>query len=263
MSKSFIEIVNISKTYKTKGKPDVVALQGVSFEIFRGETLGLLGVNGAGKSTLSSILCTLHPPSSGEIIWEGESIHKKLTAFRNILGFCPQKPNLDSYLNLGEALEFAGRCYGMRGSEAKMRACEVMELLKLSRYSKMMPRQLSGGYKQRFTIARTLMHRPKLIVLDEPTVGLDPHVRRELWEIIRFLKSEGVTVLLTTHYLDEAEALSDRVCFIHNGEVKIIDTPQNLLEKYKKQKLEDVFLDFVDEREVEIFTKREEEGNDR
>ncbi|MCI5052637.1 MAG: ABC transporter ATP-binding protein [Simkaniaceae bacterium] len=253
MGRKLLEVNNITKSYHPKGRPIIEALKGVSFDIVQGEILGLLGVNGAGKSTLSSILCTLHPQTSGHIYWNDVSIHDNLLAYRRIFGYCPQHPNLDKELTLGESLVFAGRCYGMSRDEAQMRAEEVMTEFQLGRYAQSSPDELSGGYRQRFLIARTVMHRPQFVVLDEPTVGLDPHVRHALWETIRELKKQGTTVLLTTHYLDEAEVLSDRVCFIHGGEIKLIDTPKALLEKYKKTRLEEVFLEFVDDNSVEIF----------
>jgi len=113
--------------------------------------------------------------------------------------------------------------------------------------------QVSGGYRQRFLIARALMHRPKLVILDEPTVGLDSHIRRELWEVIAGLKNDGITVILTTHYLDEAEYLADRICLIHEGTVRTVDTPDNLKKHHEKNNLEEVFLKFVDDPDAEIF----------
>jgi len=113
--------------------------------------------------------------------------------------------------------------------------------------------QASGGYRQRFLIARALMHRPKLVILDEPTVGLDSHIRRELWEVIAGLKNDGITVILTTHYLDEAEYLADRICLIHEGTVRTVDTPDNLKKHHEKNNLEEVFLKFVDDPDAEIF----------
>jgi len=258
MKDDLIHIKNLQKTYMHRGKPLKKALKGVSFSIKKGETLGLLGVNGAGKTTLSSILSGMCPPTAGEVLWHDQSIYSDITKYRRQVGFCPQKPNLDNMLTLGESLIFSGRAYGLTKSEAKERAEQVMADFSIGSYAESLAAHLSGGYKQRFLMARTLMHSPEFIILDEPTVGLDPHIRHQLWEVLKRLKSEGTTILLTTHYLDEAQTLSDRVCFIHGGEVKIVDTPDNLLKKYKKTSLEDVFIDFVDETEIEIFSRKDD-----
>ncbi len=245
----FIQIKDLRKIYFQKGKPLTEALQGVSLDLYKGEILGLLGVNGAGKTTLSTIIASLHPPTSGQVLWQGRSIYDDILSYRKIIGFCPQKPNLDRTFTLEENLIFAGRCYGLNASEASRQKDRLMEQLELTAYAKSYVDFLSGGYKQRFLIARTLMHRPQLVILDEPTVGLDPHIRHQLWDIIKGLKEEGVTVLLTTHYLDEAETLSDRVCIIDKGRVRIIDTPEKLLQDYQKNKLEDVFLQLMQEED--------------
>ena len=245
MSKILLSIKGVSKRYP-KGK---LALNGVTLDIFHSETIALLGVNGAGKTTLSSILATLFPPTSGDVLWNGKSIYKDLYAFRQMVGFCPQKPNLDKELTLEENLIFAGRLYGMNQKQAKNRTDEMMERFHLSSYRKSKAHVLSGGYRQRFLIARSLMRSPKFILLDEPTVGLDAHIRRKLWKVIQDLKKEGVTVLLTTHYLDEAEKLSDRVVMIHEGRITHIDTPAGLKKSYHKANLEDVFLALMKENE--------------
>ncbi len=218
------------------------ALKGVSLDVREGEILGLLGVNGAGKTTLSTILAGLHPPTSGDVRYLGRSIYEDIVGYRKIVGFCPQKPNLDLSMTLEENLTFAGRYRGMSAGETRSRVESLVEQFQLGEYSQSKAFVLSGGYRQRFLIARTLVHRPKIIILDEPTVGLDPHIRRQLWEEIAALKKSGVSILLTTHYLDEAEYLSDRVCIIDDGSVKTIDTPQNLIELHREKRLEDVFL---------------------
>ncbi|MCH9634030.1 MAG: Linearmycin resistance ATP-binding protein LnrL [Chlamydiae bacterium] len=239
---SFISIQNIKKTYFRGRKVAKEALRGVSFEMNEGEIVGLLGVNGAGKTTLSSIIASLNPPSSGNLLWQGCSIYKNLKAYRKIVGFCPQKPNLDELLTLDQNLLFAGRFFGMQDKEILIKKRELIESLELEGYKDALASTLSGGYKQRFLIARSLIHSPKLVVLDEPTVGLDPHIRHELWKIIRNLKSQGVSVLLTTHYLEEAEAIVDRVCMIDQGKIKATGTIEEVITSYNKEKLEDVLL---------------------
>ncbi|MBU4270091.1 ABC transporter ATP-binding protein [Candidatus Dependentiae bacterium] len=247
MSNKLLQIKNIKKIYKQKGQKPISALKGVTLDIYNNEVITLLGVNGAGKSTLSSIIATLHPATEGDIIFEGKSIYDNLVNYRSMVGFCPQKPNLDDFLTLEQNLIFSGRLYGLSESEINIRLKKLTDQFGLKEYLPRKSDVLSGGYKQRFTIARCLMHSPKIVLLDEPTVGLDPHIRREIWAIIRELKQEGVTVILTTHYLDEAEFLSDRVCILDNGLIKLIDTPEKLVSDFKKKNLEDVFLALMQE----------------
>lgn len=247
MSKVLLQIKNIKKQYVEKGKLIKKALNDVSFDIYKGEILSLLGVNGAGKTTLSSIIATLHPATSGEIVWyrsagQSLSIFDDLKSYRKIVGFCPQKPNLDMMLTLEENLIFAGRYYGMNSLDIMQKKDELVRKFDLLEYAHQKASVLSGGYKQRFLIARTLMHNPKLVILDEPTVGLDPQIRHQLWDVIADLKKDGITVLLTTHYMDEAEKLSDRVCIINAGTIVTIDTPQHLKALHEQNNLEDVFL---------------------
>ncbi len=247
MKEKLLTIHNVHKTYYQKKKTLKKAVQGISFEIFEGEIFSLLGANGAGKTTLSGILAGLHPPTSGDVQWKGKSIYKNILNYRASVGLCPQKPNIDPDLTIEEMLAFAARCYGKSKKEAEKQRDHLIDLLDLGSYAKSVAKHLSGGYKQRFLIARTLAHNPQLVILDEPTVGLDAHVRKNLWAIISRLKEEGVTTLLTTHYLEEAETLSDRVCFIDRGEVKVLDTPENLNKHYKKAHLEDVFLHLMEQ----------------
>lgn len=167
------------------------------------------------------------------------------------MGLCPQKPNIDPNLSLAETLVFAARCYGKTKKEAEKHKDHLIDLLDLKSYAQSVATVLSGGYKQRFLLARTLAHHPKLLILDEPTVGLDAHIRKQLWKIISALKEEGVTIILTTHYLEEAEALCDHVCFLDHGEMQALDTPENLKKHYDKGRLEDVFLHLTETAEEE------------
>lgn len=250
MSDVVLSIKNVKKNYYTKGKLEKEALKGVSMDIKRGEIFGLLGVNGAGKTTLSSIIATLHPPTAGDIHVNGVSIYDDLDTYRLQLGFCPQRPNLHPLLTLESNLRFAGRFYGMNESMIDKRLLELVPHFELGPYMHQRASVLSGGYKQRFMIARSLMHKPHIVVLDEPTVGLDPHIRRQLWQLIKNLKDEGITVILTTHYLDEAEELSDRVCILDQGVVKLIERPHKLLSDFNKANLEDVFVALMDENQI-------------
>jgi len=237
MNEILLSIKNIKKRYGTKE-----ALKGVTLDIYKGEILGLLGVNGAGKTTLSSIIATLHPPTEGDIEFEGTSIYNDIASYRFNLGFCPQKPNLNPMLTLEQNLRLSGSYYQLSSEQIEERLKLLVEQFELMPYLHQKASVLSGGYKQRFMIVRSLMHNPKLVLLDEPTVALDPHIRRQLWTKIKELKKSGVTVLLTTHYLDEAEQLSDRVCVLDQGRIKLIDTPENLKADFKMNNLEDVFI---------------------
>ncbi len=245
---TILSIQNVSKTYKTDSRI-VNALDGVSLDIHKGEIFGLLGVNGAGKTTLSSIIATLHPATSGDVLFNGVSIYKNLMHYRRSFGFCPQKQNLDMFLNVRDNLIFAGRYFLLPEAEIQRRATELMELLELTRYAEFDIDQLSGGTKQRVLIARALMHNPQIVLLDEPTVGLDPDIRRKLWTIIKDLKNNGITVILTTHYLDEAEQLSDRVCFLNKGKVQLIESVQELKARHQMASLEEIFLTLTQEAE--------------
>jgi len=240
---TLLSIKNIKKKYGAKE-----ALKGVTFDIYRGEIFGLLGVNGAGKTTLSSILATLHPATEGDVLFEGTSIYADLVGYRSVLGFCPQRPNLNPYLSLEENLRISGSYYGMTCDQIEERLTHLINKFELHPYLQQKALVLSGGYKQRFMIARALMHSPQLVILDEPTVGLDPHIRRQLWDTIKALKEDGITVILTTHYLDEAEQLADRVCVLDHGLIKLIDTPDRLKAEYNMTNLEDVFIALMDNR---------------
>lgn len=241
-----LQIQNVSKTYKTDHRI-VNALDNVTITIKKGEIFGLLGVNGAGKTTLSSIIATLHPATSGDILFNGVSIYKNLMSYRKALGFCPQKQNLDTFLNVRDNLIFAGRYFLMPEAEIQKRVLELMELLELTRYAEFEIAQLSGGTKQRVLIARALMHNPQIVLLDEPTVGLDPDIRRKLWQIIKELKNKGITIILTTHYLDEAEYLSDRVCILSKGKVQLIESVKELKARHQMASLEEIFLQLTKE----------------
>ncbi len=242
MNEILLKIKDVKKTY---GKKE--ALKGISLDVHTGEILGLLGVNGAGKTTLSSIIATLIPATAGDIEFQGTSIYKDLVAFRAQLGFCPQRPNLNPQLTLEQNLRLSGSYYGMTEEQIDARMETLIKQFELAPFLQQRALVLSGGYKQRFMIARSLMHSPKLVLLDEPTVALDPHIRRQLWDIIKGLKQTGVTVILTTHYLDEAEILSDRVCVLDHGQIKLIDTPEKLKADFKMNNLEDVFIALMQE----------------
>lgn len=239
---NFLEIKDLVKTYKSLSGELNHALKGISLSVNKGEILGLLGPNGAGKTTLASIIVTLIPATSGDILCDGVSIYQDVFEFRKIVGFCPQKPNLYQELTIEQNLFFAAKLYGCSDLEAKDRVDKLIARYRLTKYRNQFIKELSGGYKQRASIARTLIHQPKLVLFDEPTVGLDPHIRRELWQEIKELKGQGTSVVLTTHYLDEAEILSDRVCVLSEGLIKFVDTPSNLKTSLNKNSLEEVLV---------------------
>lgn len=247
MNTILLKIKNIKKRYGNKE-----ALKGISLDIYKGEILGLLGVNGAGKTTLSSIIATLHPPTEGDIECDGVSIYTDVATYRYKIGFCPQKPNLNPDLTLEQNLRLSGSYYQMTLEEIDARLNFLVDQFGLQEYLHQKVNVLSGGYKQRFMIARALMHNPQLVILDEPTVGLDPHIRRQLWQQIKDLKKLGVTVILTTHYLDEAEQLSDRVCVLDNGLIKLVDTPDKLKADFKMNNLEDVFIALMNDTTSDV-----------
>ncbi len=241
-----LSIQNLYKTYKDSNRT-VNALDDVSLTIQAGEIFGLLGVNGAGKTTLSSIIATLHPPTSGNILFKGVSIYDNVINYRKVLGFCPQKQNLDLFLSVKDNLIFAGRYFLLPEAVVQERAAQLMKQLELTRYADFDIDQLSGGTKQRVLIARALMHNPQIVLLDEPTVGLDPDIRRKLWQIIKDLKKHGITIILTTHYLDEAEFLSDRVCILNKGKVLLIESLAQLKSRHQMASLEEIFLQLTQE----------------
>lgn len=238
---------DIKKNFSLKKRIFKEALKGISFDVYEGEIFTLLGVNGAGKTTLSSIIASLITKSSGDIIFKGRSIYEDIISYRRMIGFCSQHDNLDNYMNLEENLIFAGRYYLLSRGEIRERIDYLMEKFELSEYRYREVIELSGGYRKRFMLARTMMHRPKLVILDEPTVGLDPDMRRKLWKYILELKNEKVSVVLTTHYLDEADILSDRVCILDSGRVKAIDSPPELKKRRKESSLEEIFLKIIKE----------------
>ena len=244
-----LELKNVCKTYKDDHHV-VRAVDSVNLTINAGEIFGLLGVNGAGKTTLSSILATLHPATSGSILFKGTSIYENIIAYRRALGFCPQKQNLDYFLTVKENLVFAGRYYLLPETVIQDRVKQLMHKLELTRYADFDIDQLSGGTKQRVLIARALMHNPEIILLDEPTVGLDPDIRRKLWTIIKDLKKQGITVVLTTHYLDEAEQLADRVCILNKGKVLLIESVAALKSRHEMASLEEIFLRLTQEAQL-------------
>lgn len=242
-------IITVSNLVKNYG--DFAAVKGISFEVYEGEIFGLLGPNGAGKTTTLEIIETLREKTSGEVTVAGFSVDKDADSIKKQIGVQLQAAGYYPSLNLSELVRLFSGLYGINK--------EPMEMLKkvaLTDKAKAKYKDLSGGQKQRFSIATTLINDPKIIFLDEPTTGLDPQARRNLWDLIRQIRDNGTTVVITTHYMDEAEVLCDRVAFVDGGHVVGIDTPDHFIDKLvasgferkkqvKEANLEDVFINLT------------------
>ena len=221
-----ISFQSVNKTF-TGARGAFKALDGVSFDIEQGEFFGLLGPNGAGKTTLISILAGLLQPSSGHIKVQGLDVQTQSTQVRNILGVVPQELVFDPFFTVREALRFQSGYFGITGNDAWLD--ELLDCLGLADKANHNMRQLSGGMKRRVLVAQALVHKPPVIVLDEPTAGVDVELRQTLWQFIARLNREGHTVLLTTHYLEEAEALCNRIAMLKSGKVVALDSTSSLL----------------------------------
>jgi len=220
-----------------------LALDGLDLEVPTGEFFGLLGPNGAGKTTLINAICNLIRISSGSISvfgLEGSSLEA-----RRMIGLAEQDPNLDRFLTVREALVYHGGYFGMTRARAAARAEEMIEVFDLGAKADTRAPKLSGGQRRRLLLARALLHEPRLVILDEPTAAVDIELRRELWRYIRTLHSEGTTIVLTTHYLEEAEALCEDIALISEGRIVARSTPEGLKERYDAATLEDVYLKAV------------------
>ena len=207
---------------------DFTAVDGVSFDIQEGEVFSLLGPNGAGKTTTISMLSCLLTPTEGDAIIGGHSITKEPMAVKQIIGIVPQDIALYEDLNARENLEFWGRMYGMRGAALKHRVAEVLEQIGLADKAKQRIKTYSGGMKRRVNIGVGLLHKPRILFMDEPTVGIDPQSRRNILDGIKDLNTQGMTVLYTTHYMEEAEELSNRVGIVDHGKLIALGTQKEL-----------------------------------
>jgi ABC-2 type transport system ATP-binding protein len=238
-----IKVVDLKKQY-----PSILAVDGISFEVFKGEIFGLLGPNGAGKTTTLEIIETLRKKTSGEVTVAGYSIDKDPEAIKQRIGVQLQAANYYPNITLSQLLDLFSGLYNRQVDKD-----EILSLVGLQDRKKAKYKELSGGQKQRFSLATTLINKPEIVFLDEPTTGLDPQARRNLWELIQNIRSNGTTVVITTHYMDEAEVLCDRVAIIEKGKIISLDTPAKLIdnllasgfkrkEQIKNANLEDVFL---------------------
>jgi ABC-2 type transport system ATP-binding protein len=211
-----------------RGGGEVVALEALDLEVESGEFFGLLGPNGAGKTTMIGICTTRVLPTSGTAIIEGADVLSQPTLVRQRIGVVPQRPNPDSSLNVRENLVFHAAYFGIARATANTRALALLAKLGISDKAEAKVNQLSGGQQQRLMIARALIHEPRVIFLDEPTVGLDPQARLDLWSILRELHSQGRTIVMTTHYMEEADRLCDRLAIVDQGKLLAVDTPAAL-----------------------------------
>ncbi len=243
MQNTIISVKDLKKNYGT-----FEAVKGISFDVFEGEIFGLLGPNGAGKSTTLEIIETLRDKTSGSVRVDNFDLDKEPDNIKKIIGVQLQTSGFYPGLNLTELIHLFGGLYNQ-----PVNVAELLELVNLKDKAKNKYKQLSGGQKQRFSIATTLINQPKIIFLDEPTTGLDPQARRNLWELIKDIRSKGTTVIITTHYMDEAEQLCDRVAIMDEGKIIALDTPDKLIDELvatgferpkvtKSANLEDVFI---------------------
>lgn len=243
MGKTIIEVKGLQKKYG-----DFEAVKGISFSVQEGEIFGLLGPNGAGKSTTLEIMETLRAKTSGEVWVDGWNLDTSPNDIKKIIGVQLQTSGYYPSLNLTELIVLFAGLY-----DEEVDPLVLLDSVNLRDKAKAKYKELSGGQKQRFSIATTLINRPRIIFLDEPTTGLDPQARRNLWELIREIRAKGTTVIITTHYMDEAEVLCDRVAIIDSGKIIAINTPDKLIDElvesgFEKRKevkqanLEDVFI---------------------
>jgi len=212
-------------------RSEIVALKGLDLEVLDGEFFGLLGPNGAGKTTTIGILTTRVKPTSGSAVIGGADVASQSVQVRQRIGVVPQRPNPDRSLNVIENLTFHAAYFGIPLSASQPRANQLLEQLGISDKAYAKVDEMSGGQQQRLMIARALIHEPQVIFLDEPTVGLDPQTRLSLWEILRHLHAEGRTIVMTTHYMEEADKLCDRIAIVDRGELLELDTPAALKER--------------------------------
>ncbi|HOT22697.1 MAG TPA: ATP-binding cassette domain-containing protein, partial [Sedimentibacter sp.] len=238
-------MLKVENLYKNYG--NIRAVDGISFEVKRGEVFGLLGPNGAGKSTTISIISTLVPPTRGEIIFEGESILKNPKNIRQKLGVVPQDIALYPTLSGYENLRFWGNLYGLKGQELKQRINETADIIGLHERLKDKVEKYSGGMKRRLNIGAALLHMPDLLIMDEPTVGIDPQSRSHILDTVFKLNDRGITIIYTTHYMEEAENLCSRICIMDEGKIIASGTQQELVELVKEKTQINIKLDSINE----------------
>ncbi len=239
-----LKVEALRKVYKG----GFVALDGVSLNIEAGKFFGLLGPNGAGKTTLINSIVSLVRPNSGSVEVFGKDAYEEFREARRMIGVSPQEINLDKFLTVQETLIYHAGYYGVPKKKARERSEELLERFNLVDKRKQRVNTLSGGMKRRVLFARALMHGPKILFLDEPTAGVDVELRYSLWEYIRELNRGGLTILLTTHYMEEAEELCEEVALINDGRIAVQDTSEGLKSRYGVGNIEEVYLKVVGRR---------------
>jgi len=235
-------------SYKNVGKRygKITAVEALELEIPKGEFFGLLGPNGAGKTTIMRMTTALTPMTSGSIEIDGEAVHRELSKTKQRFGVVPQYSNLEPELTARENLEYHGRLYAMPSALRKSRIAELLEFAGLKDRANEKTNVYSGGMRRRLMIIKALMHNPDMLFLDEPTVGLDANARRKIWDLLRIMNGRGLTIFLTTHYLEEAQALCRRVGLIDQGKLIRFDSPEAIIEQYGS--LEDAFIKLTNRR---------------
>lgn len=224
----------------TKQFGDFYAVNKISFEVSKGEIFGFLGANGAGKTTAMRILCGLSYPSSGEATVAGFDVYKQQESIKRNIGYMSQKFSLYENLTILENIEFYGGVYGIGRKEIKTRSQELVQTLGLEKEAKKLVAELPLGWKQKLAFSVAIFHRPQIVFLDEPTGGVDPVTRRQFWDMIYEAAASGITVFVTTHYMDEAE-YCNRISVMVDGKVEALDTPANLKKQFNTHSMDDVF----------------------
>lgn len=240
--KNAIAIENLKKTYKNGNKSGKEVLHGLNLTVPRGQFFGLLGPNGAGKTTTISCITGVTTPTDGTILVLGHDVVKEYRAARASIGVSPQEFNIDTFQTVDEILDFQAGFFGIVGADMKERREEMLRKFDLTEHRDKKFQFLSGGLKRRATLAKAMMHNPDVLILDEPTAGVDVETRHALWKFLRELHSNGKTILLTSHYLEEVEALCERVAIIKDG---VILTDDSVINLTKDKNLEKVYLEAV------------------
>lgn len=248
-SDHIIVIDHVTKTFQSKTKT-VTAVDDVSFNVMRGEIFGLLGPNGAGKSTLIRILTTLLRPTSGTAFLNNFEITKCPEEVRSIIGVCPQNSTLDLELTAYDNLEFYGKLVNVSDADLDTRIWQLLAMTDLTDRAHMRVGTFSGGMRRKLEIVRAFIHHPLILFLDEPTIGLDPDARREVWQQIASLNEEKTTIILTTHYMDEAERLCNRIAFVDRGRLISLDTTENLRQLIPAGDLIEIGVNAIDENAI-------------
>jgi len=246
-----IEVKNLTKKFPVSRKEYLVAVDNVSFQVEKGEIFGLLGPNGAGKTTCLEIIEGVQKPTSGETLIDGLETHKHPDEIKQKIGIQLQASSYFDHLTLGEIINLFASFY-----HKEVEVDRLLEIVGLKDRKKSLVRQLSGGQKQRFSICATLVNDPEIVFLDEPTTGLDPQARRNIWDFISKINQEGKTIVLTTHYMEEAQTLCDRVGIMDLGKIVALDTPLNLINKLRAAAI----INFHTDREFPIFELQKIEG---